>query len=109
MSDLKIKDLPPAPFFARFLEGQFDKEMTREEMQAVQGGTMVTNAFPSDQEGVPGGYVPEDIAEWIRRAREGFPSMPDLPSMPGYPKPPGSEMVTLAAPSDSDMVEVEDV
>lgn len=109
MSDLKIKDLPPAPFFARFLEGQYDKEMTREEMQAVNGGTAVTTAFPSDQEGVPGGQIPEQFAELIRSARGRFPSMPGYPSTPGFPNPPGSEMVTQAYPSDSDVVEVAEV
>jgi Serine endopeptidase inhibitors len=47
MSNVKFEDLAPAPFFARFLEGQSIKEMTREELKSVCGGTAVTMAAPS--------------------------------------------------------------
>jgi hypothetical protein len=50
MSDVKIKDLSPVPFFAHFLEGQFPRELTGEEMKALRGGSAVTMAAPSDQD-----------------------------------------------------------
>ncbi|KAA0997630.1 microviridin/marinostatin family tricyclic proteinase inhibitor [Paraburkholderia panacisoli] len=59
MSDVKIKDLPPVPFFAHFLEGQFSRDLTGEEMKALRGGSAVTMAAPSDQEGVPIGELPD--------------------------------------------------
>jgi hypothetical protein len=96
MSSVKFEDLSPVPFFARFLEGQSIKEMTREELKAVCGGTAVTMAAPSDQEGVPSGNYPEAIGEIIRRALEG------IPSSPGVPGPAESPIVTMAYPSDGE-------
>lgn len=97
MSDLNIENLSPAPFFARFLEGQNTQELSKEEMQGVRGGTMVTDAYPSDQPNVPGGHMPGSIMDLIRVAREWGVSAP------GYPLPQEPEMVTLAYPSDSDV------
>ena len=96
MSNVKFEDLAPAPFFARFLEGQSIKEMTREELKAVCGGTAVTMAAPSDQEGVPVGEYPEAIGDMIHRALEG------IPSSPRFPGSSGPTIVTMAYPSDSE-------
>src|SRR5215510_8896571 len=95
MSDVKIEDLSPVPFFAHFLEGQFSKDLSAEEMKAVLGGSIVTMVAPSDQEGMPVGEVP-DIQELLRRVRERVGQIPSLP-LPGSP-------VTLAYPSDQEGV-----
>lgn len=100
MSDIDIKDLPPAPFFARFLERQECGTMTREEMQAVRGGAMVTAAYPSDSVDVPLDGLPEQIQALVQEALDGFGSIPEFP-MPSNPYP---EYVTMAYPSDSDIV-----
>jgi len=91
MSDVKIKDLSPVPFFAHFLEGQFSKDLTEEEMKAVRGGSGVTMAAPSDQEGVPIGELP-DIQALLRSG------IAHLPSNPLTPSP-----VTMAYPSDGEV------
>jgi hypothetical protein len=92
MSDFKIEDLTPAPFFAHFLEGQFSKDLTAEEMQALRGGSS-TLAGSSDQEGIPVGELP-DLQALIRRFSErGI-------QVPGYP--PATNVVTQAYPSDGD-------
>jgi hypothetical protein len=89
MSDVKIKDLPPVPFFARFLEGQFSNDLSEEEMKAIRGGSVVTMAAPSDQEGVPIGELPcPDIRKMIEN---GFPGCP-----------PAGNLVTMAYPSDGE-------
>jgi len=95
MSDVKIKDLSPVPFFAHFLEGQFCKELTAEQMKAVLGGSAVTMAAPSDQEGMPVGELP-DAQEHLQRIGE------RVGQIPGYHFP-GSP-VTLAYPSDHEIV-----
>lgn len=103
MSKLRIKDIPPAPYFARFLEGQFSGEMTEQEMQAVKGGSYVTLAYPSDQDSVPS----ESISDLFQHALNGKLSLP-LPVIPQHAPPPGAEMVTMAYPSDTDTVELID-
>ena len=92
MSDVKIEDLSPVPFFAHFLEGQFSKDLTGEEMKAVRGGSAVTLVNPSDQEGVPVGELP-NIQEMLRNALKSH-------GIPGNPFP-GSP-VTMAYPSDGE-------
>jgi hypothetical protein len=50
MPPVKIDDLAPTPFFARFLEGQH-AELTPEQMKNLRGGAaMVTMAAPSDSD-----------------------------------------------------------
>jgi hypothetical protein len=96
VSDVKIEDLSPVPFFAHFLEAQFSKGLTEEGMKAVRGGAaVVTMAFPSDQEGAPVGEVP-DMQELIRRANELLSGLPGNPVPPNY--------VTTAYPSDAEAV-----
>jgi len=97
MSDVKIEDLPPVPFFAHFLEGQFSRELTAEEMKAVLGGSIVTMVAPSDQEGMPVGEVP-DAQGLLRRIRELVGQIPGH-SFPGSPL----TQVTLAYPSDGEV------
>lgn len=94
MSDVKIEDLPPVPFFAHFLEGQFSRELTAEEMKAVLGGSIVTMVAPSDQEGTPVGEIP-DARELLRRVRDLVGQIPGH-SLPG-------RLVTLAYPSDGEV------
>jgi len=91
MSDVKIKDLSPVPFFAHFLEGQFSRELTGEEMKAVRGGSAVTMAAPSDQEGVPIGVLP-DIQALLPSELAHFRNNPLTP----HP-------VTMAYPSDGEV------
>ena len=93
MSDFKIDDLSPVPFFAHFLEGQFSKDLTAEEMKAIRGGSVVTLVAPSDQEGAPSGEFP-DIQELIRHINEQVRHVPRIP-LPGQP-------TTLAYPSDGE-------
>ncbi|NEO80783.1 MAG: microviridin/marinostatin family tricyclic proteinase inhibitor [Moorea sp. SIO4G3] len=44
------------PFFARYLEGQFIEDLSKEEMEAVKGGTILppvrgfTTKYPSDRD-----------------------------------------------------------
>lgn len=95
MSDVKIEDLSPVPFFAHFLEGQFSKDLTEEEMKAVRGGSVVTMAAPSDQEVVPVVKLP-DIQELLRNAIKAHGQVPGNP-LPGNP-------VTMAYPSDGEAV-----
>lgn len=95
MSDVKIRDLPPVPFFAHFLEGQFSKDLTAREMKAVRGGSVVTLAYPSDQEGAHVREFP-DIKELLRNAGWPFNQAPSDPA-PGNP-------VTMAYPSDQENV-----
>ena len=97
MSDVKIKDLSPVPFFAHFLEGQFAKELTQEEMKALHGGSGVTMAYPSDQEGVSIGTIP-DIQALFRNGWNGFP--------PVHGNPVTSHPVTMAYPSDGESAPV---
>ncbi len=50
MPPVKIENLAPMPFFARFLEGQYS-ELTPEQMKNLRGGaSMVTQAAPSDSD-----------------------------------------------------------
>ncbi|NET67137.1 MAG: microviridin/marinostatin family tricyclic proteinase inhibitor [Moorea sp. SIO1G6] len=58
MSDMKNPENNPqaVPFFARYLEGQFIEDLSKEEMEAVKGGTVlppqrgITTKYPSDRE-----------------------------------------------------------
>lgn len=50
MPPVKVDDLAPTPFFARFLEGQ-STELTPEQMRNLRGGaSVVTMAAPSDSD-----------------------------------------------------------
>lgn len=91
MSNVKIEDMSPVPFFAHFLEGQFSRELTGEEMKALRGGSAVTMAAPSDQEGVPIGQVP-DIQALLRSGLAHVRNNP-LTRLP----------VTMAYPSDGEV------
>lgn len=99
MSDIEIKNLPPAPYFARFLEGHETRTLNAEEMQSVEGGQYTTLAAPSDSDTVDHfPHLPSmplgNLCEHIRKQFPGFPT----------PAPGGSEVVTQAYPSDSDVV-----
>jgi hypothetical protein len=94
MSDVKIKDLSPVPFFAHFLEGQFPRELTGEEMKALRGGSAVTMAAPSDQEGVPIGELPD--TQGLLRS-----GLVPIRTNPVTPHP-----VTMAYPSDGEVAPV---
>jgi hypothetical protein len=104
MSEVKIENLSPTPFFARFLEGQFAKPLTDKQMQAIRGGMVVTQAAPSDQENVPVDAAP-DHAGWMRQPALPLPVLPVLPAMPRYDLPIGGP-TTLAYPSDQENVPV---
>ena len=96
MSDIKVDDLPPAPFFARFLEGQFSRDLTAEELKALRGGAAVTMAYPSDQEGMETYKLP--TIEDLQRLMGQFPGGPSAPGGPAGPCP----VVTMAYPSDGE-------
>ncbi|MCI0667037.1 MAG: microviridin/marinostatin family tricyclic proteinase inhibitor [Methylococcaceae bacterium] len=107
MSDVKIENLAPQPFFARFLESQHGESMSHEEMARIRGGVAyVTQAYPSDRENAPSGGLPEWMADFIQKigGQPGcFPHHPDLSAyLPKYPDPQGS-IVTQAAPSDNEI------
>lgn len=100
MSDIEIKDLP-APFFARYLEGQERGTLSRKQMQAVRGGTIVSSWDRSDHiDG--GGGLADRIQERVREALGEAGVGPVDPPWGPFPTEP--EYVTLAAPSDSDLV-----
>ncbi|MEM5406301.1 MULTISPECIES: microviridin/marinostatin family tricyclic proteinase inhibitor [Paraburkholderia] len=92
MSDVKIENQEPVPFFSHFLEGQFSRNLTAAEMQAIRGGAVVTMMAPSDQEGMPVGELP-DFLGMLRHM--GWP----MGQMPGAPTSP---VTTMAYPSDSE-------
>ncbi|OLT58510.1 microviridin/marinostatin family tricyclic proteinase inhibitor [Moorena bouillonii] len=76
------------PFFARYLEGQFLEDLSKEEMEAVKGGSQfpirsVTRKYPSDRE------------DWLPVTLK-FPS--DREEGGGGP------IVTLKYPSDNDEI-----
>jgi hypothetical protein len=96
MSDIRIDDLSPTPFFARFLEGQFAKPLTDEEMKGLRGG-FGPNAGPADEPRpiCEGTGAPPSMEELLRNAFKGFPFDPVAPSP-----------VTMAYPSDQANVPV---
>lgn len=94
MSDIKIEDLSPVPFFAHFLEGQFSKTLTEEEMKALRGGSSVTMAAPSDQEGLSTGMPMPNMPDIQELLRSGFAHIPGRPS--------ALSPVTQAYPSDGE-------
>lgn len=94
MSDVKLKDLSPVPFFAHFLEGQFSRDLTEEEMKVIRGGVATTTqAHPSDQGDVSIGLLPNQQA-LLRLVNQ------QLGQLPGHPFP--GTVVTLAYPSDQE-------
>ncbi|WP_321913347.1 microviridin/marinostatin family tricyclic proteinase inhibitor [Paraburkholderia sp. J11-2] len=101
MSNVKIETQEPVPFFSYFLEGQFSRNLTSAEMQAIRGGAVVTMAAPSDQEGVPVGELP-DLLGMLRHM--GWPMAPMGPMGPMGPMPgtPSSPVTTMAYPSDGE-------
>ena len=88
MSKVKLADLSPVPFFARFLEGQFSDDLTPEQMRRVCGGSSETTmAAPSDSDYAeinPPVQAWVDVQGLIRRATA---SLGQLPSLPGLPAP----------------------
>jgi hypothetical protein len=84
MSNVKVADLSPVPFFARFLEGQFSKDLTQEEMRSMRGGSAVTMAYPSDSDAAE---IRPPVEQWpgleelIRRATAGLGQLPSLPGL----------------------------
>jgi Serine endopeptidase inhibitors len=104
MSECKTDTLAPKPFFARFLEGQHVETMTREEMAGIRGGVFVTQAYPSDQEGVPVIEFPKWFDDFIEKkgGLGGYlTKQPDLSGiLPGHPAKGGA--VTLKFPSDNE-------
>lgn len=105
MSDIEAKNLPPAPYFARFLEGQETRTMSAEEMKAVDGGQYVTLRYPSDSDAVDH-LLPKapSVGSLMGEIRGKLGDA--LGEFPGYPtpEPQPREIVTLAYPSDSDVV-----
>ena len=103
MSDVKYEDLPPAPFFARFLEQQFARPLTAEEMKAVRGGS-----DPRAQDNIVANPGPGPFPGWMNWS-PAWPAVPCEPSVPGIPggaagfpcTPAGASPVTMAYPSDS--------
>ncbi|MCP3716915.1 MULTISPECIES: microviridin/marinostatin family tricyclic proteinase inhibitor [Paraburkholderia] len=96
MSNVKIETQEPVPFFSHFLEGQFSRNLTAAEMQAIRGGAVVTMVAPSDQEGMPVGELP-DFLGMLRHM--GWP----MGQMPGNNP---SSPVTMAYPSDGESASI---
>lgn len=100
MSDVKFEDLPPAPFFARFLEQQYARPLTEEEMKAVRGGS-----DPRAQDAMIVNPGPGPFPDW-RNWSHAWPASPSEPGLPGggpgFPcGPAAASPVTMAAPSDT--------
>lgn len=97
MSDVKIEDLSPTPFLARFLEDQFARPLTEAEMKAVRGGEGKSPlaqdlVMPVEPDGGPG----SSPGGWPFAPGEPYPGMP--PGVPSWPwKAP---VTTMAYPSD---------
>jgi hypothetical protein len=71
MSDFKVEDLSPVPFFAHFLEGQFAKDMTQEQMKAIRGGAVMTTTNSYDDGELPD---PQQLLNELLHGQ--FPGMP---------------------------------
>ena len=104
MSDIKFKDLSPAPFLARFLEDQFARPLTEAEMKAVRGGLgkdprLQDNVMPVEPDGGPG----SSPGGWPIAPGEPYPGMPGMPpGLPSWPWSPCGKapVTTMAYPSD---------
>ncbi|NEO41738.1 MAG: microviridin/marinostatin family tricyclic proteinase inhibitor [Moorea sp. SIOASIH] len=68
------------PFFARYLEGQFREDLSKEEMEAVKGGSQFP--IPSITR-----KSPSDLEDWLPVTQNKF--LDDV-------------VVTMKAPSDND-------
>ena len=102
MSEVKLEDLSPAPFFARFLEDQFARPLTTDEMKAVRGGSSAL-----EQDMVVRTMPLADYSPWTWAGPAGLPAFPGLPgSVDAVPLPLYSPLArapetTMAAPSDN--------
>lgn len=97
MSNIKLDDLAPAPFFARFLEGQFSRELSAEEMKALLGGAAImAGGCYGEPYKLPGVEELQRLAggQW----GGGAPGGPAGPCGPAGPAP----VVTMAYPSDGE-------
>ena len=92
MSDVKVQDLSPTPFFARFLEDQFARPLTAHEMKEVRGGS---DALAQDQVMPLMPY--ESPFDLLKNWKGSLPS-----PLPGFPA--AGSPVTMADPSDGDTV-----
>ena len=94
MSEVKVEDLSPAPFLARFLEDQCARPLTAEEMKAVRGGSLVVNKVMADPPDWMGGWP---------HLPPGLPSYPPVHHPPGGPAGPcgPAQETTMAFPSDT--------
>ncbi|MBW4620763.1 MAG: microviridin/marinostatin family tricyclic proteinase inhibitor [Cyanosarcina radialis HA8281-LM2] len=104
MSDINHQDLnsQPVPFFARYLEGQFGKELSEAEMAAVSGGAISASTLPPtfkrflEDEDSKGDAISFDLFQ-------GDPptSIPPI-SLPEFPHPGEGEVMTMKYPSDQE-------
>jgi hypothetical protein len=102
MSDVKVQDLPPEPFFARYLEDQFTRPLTEGEMKAVRGGSsaveqdLVVNKVMADPPEWGGWPFPNNMPPglppgWPTGGHSGGPAGPCGPAQP----------TTMVFPSDT--------
>lgn len=96
MPPIKIDELAPIPFFARFLEGQYT-ELTSEQMRNLHGGTsVVTQAAPSDSdlaEVKPSPYPWPEVSPLPLLDPSKFPWSGEVPGMSEVPAGPAGPCV----------------
>ena len=96
MSEVKLDDLSPAPFFARFLEDQFARPLTADEMKAVRGGSSAL-----EQDMVVRTTTLPDYSKWTWTGLAGLPGSGDAVPLPLWSPLGRAPETTMAAPSDS--------
>jgi len=95
MSDVKLEELSPAPFFARFLEAQFARPLTADEMKAVRGGS---SALEQD---LVHTISPAEYPEWMRAGLAGMPGIVNAVPLALWSPMREAPETTMAAPSDN--------
>ena len=96
MSEVKFEDLSPAPFFARFLENQFARPLSADEMKAVRGGS---SALEQDLVvRAPSGF---EYPTWKWAGLDGIPGNLDPVPLPLWSPLAKAPETTMAAPSDN--------
>ncbi len=99
MSEVKLEDLSPAPFFARFLEDQFARPLTADEMKAMRGGS---SALEQDLVVRNPSLIDYSQLTWAGLAGlAGIPGHLDPVSLPLWSPLAKAPETTMAAPSDN--------
>jgi hypothetical protein len=95
MSEVKLEDLTQAPFFARFLEDQFARPLTEDEMKAVRGGSSALEQDMAVRMPLP------DYSKWTWTGLPGLPGSGEGVPLPLWSPLARAPETTMAAPSDN--------